>query len=351
MRHALLLTTLGLGLSAIACQPPPPPSLEQILARAEAIEEPVFDTNRREEPGYLEIYEAARRGASQLRAAVLLDALRYHPEDARLPDLMNQRWGFLARSNDPATGSVGFLADIDAVLAETTHPDIARHGAYWRALVQARQARDEGDLLLAAGLGFVDAYPADQRGGALMEQVANHPSSSPDNVRVAWQRIADLYPRNYWGPYAPGQVRRVDEAGQTFQLRFETFRSGETVSSETLAGKVVVLDFWATTCVPCITALPEMRRLYSEYRDQGVEFVGVSLDESEKRGGRERLVSFLAEYDVPWPIYFQGNGYYSDLSFSWGVGGIPEVFLLDRDGRLVTTEARGRLAELIPELL
>lgn len=351
MRLAVLFSTLTAALLAAACQAPPPPSIEQIRARAEAIEEPAFDARRQEEPGYLEIYQSARRAALRRSAAILLDAMRYHPDDPRLADLLNQRWELLVRSNDPSRGTAEILADIDAVLDVSAHPGVARHGAYWRALARAQQARDEGDDILAAVLEFTDAYPTDQRGAVLLGQVANHPLSSPANVRVAWQRIADLFPRTYWGPYAPGQVRRIDAARQPFELRFEPFRGGEVVSSETLDGKVIVVDFWATTCAPCITALPEMRRLYTTYRDQGVEFVGVSLDESEELGGRDRLVRFLEEYEVPWPIYYQGNGYRSDLSLSWGVGGIPEVFLLDRDGRLVTTEARGRLAELIPELL
>lgn len=351
MRRLLVIPALATLLLAAACEPPPPPTLDQIQARAVAIEEPPFDRARQDEPGYMEIYRAARRGALQQKAAILLDAARYHSDDPLLPDLLNQRWELLARSNVATDGSAAFLADIEAVLAEVDQPDAVRHGSYWRALIRAQTASDDGDAVLAAVTQFVDRFPQDRRGATLLQQVANHPAASPANIRAAWQRIADTYSRTYWGPYAPGQARRVDQANQPFELRFETFRDGREISSETLAGRVVVLDFWATTCAPCITALPEMRRLYAEYRDQGVEFVGISLDESEERGGRERLVAFLEEHEIPWPIYYQGNGYYSELSFSWGVGGIPEVFLLDREGRLVTTEARGRLAELIPELL
>jgi hypothetical protein len=86
----------------------------------------------------------------------------------------------------------------------------------------------------------------------------------------------------------------------------------------------------------------------------------VSHDLSEAEGGLEALKTFVAEQEVPWPQYYQGMDSRrrfltgeptNDFSESWGISGIPTVFLIDAEGKLSSTEARGRLETLIPRLL
>ncbi len=94
-----------------------------------------------------------------------------------------------------------------------------------------------------------------------------------------------------------------------------------------------------------------MKALYAKYKDKGVEFVGVSLDSPREEGGFDKLKEFVEENKIDWPQYYQGNGWDSEFSKSWGINSIPAVFAVDADGNLATTEARGKLEELIPELL
>ena len=116
-----------------------------------------------------------------------------------------------------------------------------------------------------------------------------------------------------------------------------------------LKGKVVVIDFWATWCGPCVAELPTMKKLYAEYKDKGVEFIGVSLD--NKVGGLDKLKAFVTKEGIAWPQYFQGDGSDSKFSVSWGINSIPTVFLVDQEGKLFSVEARGKLETMIPELL
>jgi thiol-disulfide isomerase/thioredoxin len=116
-----------------------------------------------------------------------------------------------------------------------------------------------------------------------------------------------------------------------------------------LQGKVVVVDFWATWCGPCVAEMPTMKKIYAEYKDKGVEFVGISLDNAE--GGLEKLKTFVHEKDIPWPQYFQGNGWESKFSMSWGINSIPALFVVDAEGNLHSTSARGQLETMIPELI
>ena len=95
-----------------------------------------------------------------------------------------------------------------------------------------------------------------------------------------------------------------------------------------------------------------MKHLYAQYKDKGVEFIGVSLDNPEDKGGLTALKKYVSENDIAWPQYHQ-NGKGGDKNFSsgWGVRSIPTIFVIDADGKLASTDARGKLETLIPELL
>jgi hypothetical protein len=97
--------------------------------------------------------------------------------------------------------------------------------------------------------------------------------------------------------------------------------------------------------------MPEMKATYEKYKDKGVEFLGVSLDDPESEGGLKKLKDFVAENKVPWPQYYQGKGWESEFSKGWGITAIPCVFIVDADGKLYSNLAHGKLDTLIPELI
>jgi hypothetical protein len=97
--------------------------------------------------------------------------------------------------------------------------------------------------------------------------------------------------------------------------------------------------------------MPTMKKLYAEYKDKGVEFIGVSLDQPEDKGGLTKLKEFCAKNEIAWPQYYQGNFWDSAFSKGWGVNSIPCVFVVDAEGNLASTRARGKLEELLPQLL
>ena len=176
---------------------------------------------------------------------------------------------------------------------------------------------------------------------------------------VLLERMVGEYPDSFWGRLVQGERRQKDRLGETFELEFTDAITGRHVSMKGLRGKIVVVDFWATWCGPCVAEIPKMLRIYSEYHDKGVEFIGVSHDVSEADGGLEALRTFVKARQIPWPHYFQGKDNQgvvtgtptNDFSESWGISGIPTVFLIDAEGKLFSTEARGKLDALIPQLL
>jgi hypothetical protein len=97
--------------------------------------------------------------------------------------------------------------------------------------------------------------------------------------------------------------------------------------------------------------MPKMKELYAEYKPKGVEFIGISLDNPQSKGGLSKLKDFVTGNQINWPQYYQGNGWDSEFSSSWGVNSIPCVFVVDAEGKLASADARGKLEELLPQLI
>lgn len=128
---------------------------------------------------------------------------------------------------------------------------------------------------------------------------------------------------------------------------FTPLRGTEEMSLSDLRGKVVLLDFWATWCGPCMEELPNVISIYREFHDQGFEIVGISLDMDE-----DALRSVLEDRDIPWVQYFDGKGWDNEIAGLYRVFGIPATFLLDRTGTIRYRDLRGEeLKEKVAELL
>jgi thiol-disulfide isomerase/thioredoxin len=351
LKSGAILAMVACSVAIGSVPPNEKPSIESILNEVQAIGEPPFDAARKHEPGYLKNYRSAQHQLYRKKSALLLDLCRLYPDEPRIPEWMNRRWVLLGWNQDPAEMAAEVLADIDARLRTKPGGDVLRHALYWRAYFRAIQFRGAAVKMSREVRSFVDQYPDDERGARLLQLVADDESADDELRRQTYRRLAEQFPDTHYGKYAPGTIRRLHGMGQVFELSFTDSVSGRRVSINELAGKVVLIDFWATTCLPCVEELPKLKELYARVRERGVEFVGVSLDESAELGGLEALRRFVNKHEVPWPQYYQGNGYESDFSRSWGVGSAPTMFLLDKAGRLRFTDAGDDLSGKIEKLL
>jgi thiol-disulfide isomerase/thioredoxin len=144
---------------------------------------------------------------------------------------------------------------------------------------------------------------------------------------------------------AKAAIRAVGALGHPLELSF-TAADGREVDVQKMKGKVVLVDFWAAWCGPCISSLPEVVELHKKYQPQGFEIVGINMDKDQ--GHMEQVVH---RFKMPWPQYFDGKGWGTKFALEYNVTAIPAVWLVDKKGVLRTMNAREDLETRIKELL
>ena len=115
---------------------------------------------------------------------------------------------------------------------------------------------------------------------------------------------------------------------------------GKPISLRDYRGKVVLLDFWAVWCGFCTLEMPNVKRVYDTYKDQGFDVIGVSLDDEEAE-----LRDYLKKKDILWRQIFDVAAGEHSLVQQYDITGVPEPWLIARDGTLISTDARGALLE------
>jgi thiol-disulfide isomerase/thioredoxin len=144
-----------------------------------------------------------------------------------------------------------------------------------------------------------------------------------------------------------GAGRRMNLVGKPLELTGKTLK-GQDFDIKNLKGKVVLVDFWATWCGPCLAEYPNILQNFEAYHDKGFEVVGVSLD-----ADRAALEKYVDEKQVPWTtLHEKEAGGRHPAATYYGIFGIPAVILIDKEGNVVSLNARGpELGRLLAEQL
>ena len=122
---------------------------------------------------------------------------------------------------------------------------------------------------------------------------------------------------------------------------------GNPISLQNYRGKVVLLYFWAVWCGFCLDEMPNLKRVYDTYKEQGFDIIGVSLDNKESV-----LRDYIKENDIQWRQIFDNARGEDSLVRQYGILGTPAPWLIDRDGKLISHKARGeKLEQLVVEAL
>jgi peroxiredoxin len=142
------------------------------------------------------------------------------------------------------------------------------------------------------------------------------------------------------------RIKKMDMVGQRAPEVEGSDITGETVSLASLEGKVVLIDFWATNCPPCLEEMPNLKQLYADYNDRGFEIIGISLDEDPSI-----VKQFTTRSRITWPMIVERDTVES-LRESYFVPTIPSLFIVDQSGNLHQFDVRGRnLRSVIQKLL
>jgi thiol-disulfide isomerase/thioredoxin len=323
-------------------------SPDAILKEIDAVPRPAFDASKQKDQAYVQRYIQELKDSLAKRAALIGTLYQVDPENPKLTQLLPERWQALSPMMTGRLDSGELLGELDRVITQGKNGDLKTQAAFMKAQIVYYTTSDEAAKRKAVD-EFITLAPKDERGADLLMMLSMSGKGTTEEQRALYQKIVDLYPESSRAESARGSLRRLDAIGKTFELEFTEATSGNAMSMKDLKGKVVVIDFWATWCGPCVAEMPKMKSLYAEYKEKGVEFIGVSLD--NKEGGLDKLKEFVHRESIPWPQYFQGDGWQSKFSMSWGINAIPAVFVIDQEGKLYSIEARGKLETMIPELL
>ncbi|MBB5351984.1 thiol-disulfide isomerase/thioredoxin [Haloferula luteola] len=132
---------------------------------------------------------------------------------------------------------------------------------------------------------------------------------------------------------------------QPMSLHF-TAIDGREIDLQSLRGKVVLIDFWATWCGPCMKEVPHIVEAYRKYHDQGFEVVGISFDQS-----KDDVLRVTKRENMTWPQYFDGKGWENELGKRFKIRAIPQMWLIDKTGGLADLNGREDLESKIQKLL
>ena len=173
-----------------------------------------------------------------------------------------------------------------------------------------------------------------------------------DAAEELWGRLS-VNPNLAVAARARAELTKIDAERKPLEMTF-TAVDGRKVDLKDYRGKVVLIDFWATWCGPCIAELPNIKKVYADYHAKGFEIVGISLENAKLSptdtpeqvaaklvAAKKVLGDFTTKEEMPWPQFFDGTHWKNPYAKQYAITGIPAMFLLDQSGKIVTTTARG----------
>ncbi len=142
------------------------------------------------------------------------------------------------------------------------------------------------------------------------------------------------------------QIGRYTDIGKPFKAELTRLDGEKLTLPDDLAGKILIVDFWATWCPECVAEMPELKEFYANNKDKGLEVVTISLDDD-----LAEMEKFVKSQDLSWINTFAGQGMIDPTAIEYGVKNPPRIFIIGRDGKMISNKAFGNWEKIVTQEL
>ncbi len=274
----------------------------------------------------------ARHYSAEIRLATVLAAKGRLTR--QLPVLEEARTILSGLENDPATPPP-VKADAGFARVSQSMEDVSGH--------IDDPARDG---LLQTVRKFDADYPSDRRTPNLLTELATLFDAQPAAKKTLLEEAAARTTDENVRKRINDDLKRIASLGRPVDVRLQPWEGGPPISLAAHRGHVVVLLFWASWSMPSMHELARLEQDAAQFAGQPVEFFTVSLD-----GDRAALASTIKVAGLRWPVHCDGRGWEGGLVRSLGINALPTVWVLDRQGNLLTLNARGQAPDIVRQAL
>jgi thiol-disulfide isomerase/thioredoxin len=168
-------------------------------------------------------------------------------------------------------------------------------------------------------------------------------NSDPEKAKALAKEVADTSSEAETQQAGQALLKKLGRIGQPLEMKFKAV-DGREIDLQAMKGKVVLIDFWATWCGPCMAELPNVKAAYQDLHPKGFEIIGISLDREQSA-----LEKVVAREKMSWPQYFQEGE--NRFAAEFGIESIPTMWLVDKKGALRDLNARDDLVGKVEKLL
>ena len=203
--------------------------------------------------------------------------------------------------------------------------------------------------LLELGLAY-DKLNQHDKANVAYQKLIKHPKYGSRSFAKRAQELFALDKAQRTGSMSPSSSQGNQPSALVGQKAIDfhvTDLNGAELSLEKYRNKVVLLDFWAIWCGPCLAEMPNVKRVYEKYKDRNFQIIGINLDQN-----RSKLQDYLKKEGIRWPQFFDGKGWQNEVAQMYQVNSIPSMYLIDGSGVVRKANLRGpALESAIGELI